>query len=84
MESGRRIQVSLRTSDYSEAVLNATKIIEQPFLNESEPLLEQEIDSFLRHKNRQNEYWQFPPSNRSGSWTVAYPGSFFPLSDLQL
>jgi hypothetical protein len=55
MHNGRRTQVSLRTSDYGEAVLNATKIVEYPFLNESAPL-EQEGEAFLAHKARQNEY----------------------------
>jgi len=55
MEDGQRIQVSLGTSDYGEAVLNATKIIHHPFLNDSEPL-DQEIEAFLAHKTRQNEY----------------------------
>jgi len=44
-----------RTSDYGEAVLNATKVIEHPFLNESAQL-EQEVEAFLTHKTRQNEY----------------------------
>jgi integrase-like protein len=52
---GRRTQVSLKTSDYAEAVLNATKIIDHPSLNEAEPL-QHEIESFLSHKERQNEY----------------------------
>lgn len=51
----RRTQVSLNTSDYAEAVVNATKIIDNPFLNDAEPL-DQEIESFLAHKKRQNEY----------------------------
>jgi integrase len=55
MENRRRTQVSLRTSDYSEAVQNAMKIVEHPFLNESGPL-EQEVEAFLAHKTRQNEY----------------------------
>jgi len=55
MESGRRIQVSLGTSDYSEAVVKAAAIINTPFLNDSGPL-GQEIEAFLAHKKRQNEY----------------------------
>jgi integrase/recombinase XerD len=55
MVEGRRTQASLKTSDYAEAVVNATKIINHPFLHEAEPL-EQEIESFLAHKKRQNEY----------------------------
>ena len=55
MIDGRRIQVSLNTSEYAEAVVNATKILDHPFLNEAEPL-QQEIESFLSHKKRANEY----------------------------
>jgi site-specific recombinase XerD len=55
MVEGRRTQVSLKTSDYAEAVVNATKILDRPFLNDAEPLKE-EIESFLSHKERQNEY----------------------------
>jgi hypothetical protein len=55
MQNGRRTQVSLRTSDYSEAVLNAMKIVEHPFLNESAPL-QHEVEAFLAHKASQNEY----------------------------
>jgi len=55
MQNGQRTQVSLRTSDYSEAVQNAMKIIEHPFLNDSGPL-QQEVEAFLAHKMRQNEY----------------------------
>jgi integrase len=55
MESGRRIQVSLGTSDHSEAVIKASAIISAPFLNDSGPL-EQEIEAFLAHKKLQNEY----------------------------
>jgi integrase len=55
MQNGRRTQVSLRTSDYSEAVINAMKIVEHPFLNESAPL-QHEVEAFLAHKASQNEY----------------------------
>jgi integrase len=55
MERGRRIQISLATSDYSEAVIKATAIIQDPFLADSAPL-EQEIGAFIDHKVRQNEY----------------------------
>jgi integrase len=55
MVDGRRVQVSLETSDYAEAVLNTTKILDHPFLNDAEPL-QREVESFLSHKERQNEY----------------------------
>jgi site-specific recombinase XerD len=55
MVDGCRTQVSLKTSDYAEAVVNATKIIDHPFLNDAQPL-QQEIESFLNYKKRQNEY----------------------------
>src|SRR5438046_1338836 len=55
MERGRRTQVSLATSDYSEAVANAVKVLHDPFLNDSAPLHD-EIVAFLDHKTRQNEY----------------------------
>jgi len=55
MENGRRTQISLGTSDYAEAVVNATAVLQQPFLSESAPL-ESEIAAFLNHKTRQNEY----------------------------
>ena len=55
MENGRRTQISLGTSDYAEAVVNATAVLQQPFLNESAPL-ESEIAAFLKHKTQQNEY----------------------------
>jgi hypothetical protein len=32
MEKGRRTQVSLGTSDYSDAVVKATEILQNPFL----------------------------------------------------
>jgi site-specific recombinase XerD len=55
MENGRRTQVSLRTSDYGEAVVRAMRVIDNPFLNDAAPV-EQEIEGFLAHKTRQNEY----------------------------
>src|SRR6266446_3258766 len=55
MENGRRTQISLGTSDYAEAVVNATAVLQQPFLTDSAPL-ELEIAAFLNHKTRQNEY----------------------------
>lgn len=55
MENGRRIQISLGTSDYAEAVANAAAIMQHPFLDDSAPL-ENEIDAFLDYKTRQNEY----------------------------
>jgi hypothetical protein len=54
MEGGRRTQLSLGTSDYSEAVSKAAIVLQNPFLNESGPL-DAEVTEFLDHKERQNE-----------------------------
>ena len=55
MEEGRRVQVSLNTDDFGQAVQNALEIRGAPFLAQSDPL-EREIDQFIAHKLRQNEY----------------------------
>jgi site-specific recombinase XerD len=73
MVDGRRTQVSLKTSDYAEAVVNAMKIIDHPFLNDAEPL-KQEIESFLSHKERQNEY--SPASVESKQYALREFGHF--------
>jgi integrase len=73
MQNGQRTQVSLGTSDYGEAVLNATKVIEHPFLNESAPL-QQEVEAFLAHKTRQNEY--SPASVESKKYALLEFGQF--------
>ena len=55
MKNGRRIQLSLGTSDYSEAVTKALEIRADPFLATADPL-QSEIDAFIEHKVQQNEY----------------------------
>ena len=55
MVNGQRIQTSLGTSDYGEAVTKALEIRADPFLAAAEPL-ESEIDRFVIHKVDQNEY----------------------------
>ena len=55
MREGRRMQLSLGTSDYGEAIVKMSEVLQDPFLNESGPL-DSEIESFLDYKKRQNEY----------------------------
>lgn len=55
MVGGKRVQVSLGTSDQGEAVVKALEIRADPFLISADPL-RSEIDAFLDHKVRQNEY----------------------------
>ena len=55
MVHGKRIQVSLHTSDYGEAVVKALEIRADPFLSVADPL-RAEIDAFIEYKLRQNEY----------------------------
>lgn len=55
MVGGKRVQVSLGTSDYGEAVVKALEVRADPFLMAADPL-RSEIDAFLDHKLRQNEY----------------------------
>ena len=55
MENGRRVQVSLGTDDFGEAVQSMLEVRGAPFLNQSDPL-EREITDFIAHKLRQNEY----------------------------
>jgi len=55
MVSGKRIQVSLETSDYGEAVAKALDIRADPFLITADPL-RAEIEAFIDYKVRQNEY----------------------------
>jgi integrase len=55
MVNGRRIQASLGTSDYAEAVTKALEIRADPFLVVADPL-QAEIDAFISYKVQQNEY----------------------------
>ena len=55
MVNGKRIQRSLETDDYGEAVVKALEIRADPFLITADPL-RSEIETFIDHKVRQNEY----------------------------
>jgi len=55
MVKGQRIQESLGTSDYGEAVTKALEIRSDPFLATAEPL-QSEIAGFIKYKVQQNEY----------------------------
>src|SRR5438067_9857256 len=55
MVNGQRVQRSLGTSDYGEAVVKALEIRADPFLITADPL-RAEIEAFIDYKVRQNEY----------------------------
>jgi integrase len=55
MVHGKRIQMSLDTGDYGEAVVKALEIRADPFLVTADPLCS-EIEAFINHKIQQNEY----------------------------
>jgi integrase len=55
MVKGQRVQMSLGTNDYGEAVVNAQEIRADPFLVTADPL-RSEIEGFINHKLKQNEY----------------------------
>jgi hypothetical protein len=55
MVQGKRVQVSLQTTDYGEAVVKGIEIRADPFLISADPL-RGEIEAFLDHKVRQNAY----------------------------
>jgi len=57
MVKGQRVQMSLGTSDYGEAVVKALEIRADPFLANADPL-QSEIDAFINYKVQQNEYSQ--------------------------
>jgi site-specific recombinase XerD len=79
MESGRRTQLSLGTSDYTEAVSKAAEILENPFLNESGPL-DSEVVEFLNYKERQNEY--SPASRESKQYALSQFAAFVNTREL--
>jgi site-specific recombinase XerD len=79
MESGRRTQVSLGTSDYGDAVFKATEVLQNPFLNESAPL-DLEVDAFLDYKERQNEY--SPASRESKQYALSEFAEFVNKRDV--
>jgi integrase len=55
MVKGQRVQVSLGTDDFGEAVAKALEIQADPFLTSADPL-QSEIDAFIKYKLQQNEY----------------------------
>jgi integrase len=55
MVNGRRVQCSLGTTDFGEAVVKSLEIRAEPFLVTPDPL-RSEIDAFIEHKIQQNEY----------------------------
>jgi integrase len=57
MVKGQRVQMSLGTSNYGEAVVKALEIRADPFLANADPL-RSEIDAFIKYKLQQNEYSQ--------------------------
>jgi site-specific recombinase XerD len=79
MEDGRRTQLSLGTGNYSEAVAKAAEILQNPFLEESEPL-EKEITAFLDYKQQQNEY--SPASRESKQYALSEFGKFVRQKDI--
>src|SRR4029453_10238023 len=79
MESGRRTQLSLGTSDYTEAVSKAAEILENPFLNESGPL-DSEVVGVLNYKERQNEY--SPASRESKQYALSQFAAFVNTREL--
>ena len=55
MVNGQRVQRSLGTNDYGEAVVKALEVRADPFLVTADPL-RTEIETFIDYKKRQNEY----------------------------
>jgi integrase len=55
MVKGQRVQMSLGTTDFGEAVAKAIEIQADPFLTSADPL-QAEIDDFIEYKLQQNEY----------------------------
>jgi integrase len=55
MVKGQRVQMSLGTTDYGEAVVKALEIRADPFLANADPL-RSEIDAFIKYKLQQSEY----------------------------
>jgi len=55
MVKGQRVQMSLGTNDYGEAIVKALEIRADPFLTTADPL-RSEIEAFIEYKLQQNEY----------------------------
>ena len=78
MVKGQRVQVSLGTSDYGEAVVKALEVRADPFLANADPL-RSEIDAFINHKLQQNEY--SPASAESKRYALKEFASFVKKAD---
>jgi integrase len=79
MVHGKRVQLSLQTCDYGEAVVKAIEIRADPFLISADPL-RGEIEAFLDHKVRQNEY--SPASAESKRYALQEFWSFVKKADV--
>jgi integrase len=78
MVDGKRIQRSLETDDYGEAVVKALEIRADPFLITADPL-RSEIETFIDYKVRQNEY--SPASAESKLYALKEFASFVKKAD---
>jgi integrase len=78
MVNRQRIQTTLGTSDYGEAVTKALEIRADPFLAAAEPL-QSEIDAFIEYKVQQNEY--SPASASSKRYALQEFATFVGKSD---
>jgi integrase len=78
MVKGQRVQMSLETSDYAEAVTKALDIRADPFLITADPL-GAEIEAFIGYKERQNEY--SPASAESKRYALKEFASFVKKAD---
>src|SRR5882762_6508853 len=78
MVKGQRVQMSLRTNDYGEAVIKALEVRADPFLATADPL-RSEIEAFIKHKLQQNEY--SPASAESKRYALKEFASFIKKAD---
>jgi integrase len=78
MVRGKRIQISLNTDDYGQAVVKALEIRADPFLSTADPL-RAEIEAFINYKVRQNEY--SPASAESKRYALQEFASFAKKAD---
>jgi hypothetical protein len=78
MVKGQRVQMSLETNDYGEAVVKALEIRSNPFLATADPL-RSEIEAFIGHKLQQNEY--SPASAESKRYALTEFASFVMKAD---
>jgi integrase len=78
MVKGQRVQMSLGTNDYGEAVVKALEVRADPFLATADPL-RSEIEAFIEHKLQQNEY--SPASAESKRYALMEFASFVKKAD---